>query len=221
MGKKLVIKGADFSVNGIPPEFVELKCIIATNTSQAIISPVDFPVKGRIVSDVFIPSEIAAGYGSILGRGEMTSTWANELRVEYFDNSTYANKLFVYANNGINAFINSTVQSGRHTLDVSRTFAYVDGSSVGTLPTPSGEQSAVSDFGVFGKCKGQGGSVVYQVLAGLKLYSCKMYSDRDDNNSLILDLVPVKRIADNKVGLYDKISGEYLFCKDGTNPNYE
>lgn len=220
MGTKLIIKDADFSINGILPEFQQLKCIVAATNMQTIKSPISFPVRGRIVSDVYIP-EISNSSGAILGRGDVSETWPDEFRLEYFNNSTYSSKVILYINKGWKNPIITSLNIGRHILDFSRANGYIDNISVGTLYTPTEEQSAISSFGIFGKYRGLEGSITSRVLPELKLYSFKMYSDRDDDTSLILDAIPVKRFADNKVGLYDTISGKYLFCDNGTNPNYE
>ena len=54
------------------------------------------------------------------------------------------------------------------------------------------------------------GSTTYSALA--KLYSLKVYNDSD---VLIQDLVPVKRLSDGEVGLYDTVSGQF-FTNQGT-----
>jgi hypothetical protein len=47
-----------------------------------------------------------------------------------------------------------------------------------------------------------------------------VYSDYEDDSSLILDAYPVKK-TDGTICLYDLVSETYLYTNDGTNPDYE
>lgn len=49
--------------------------------------------------------------------------------------------------------------------------------------------------------------------ASMKLYSCKIY----DNNTLVRDFIPAKRISDNKCGLWDKVNLKFYTDENGGN----
>lgn len=49
--------------------------------------------------------------------------------------------------------------------------------------------------------------------ASMKLYSCKIY----DNNTLVRDFIPAKRISDGKCGLWDKVNLKFYTDESGGN----
>lgn len=49
--------------------------------------------------------------------------------------------------------------------------------------------------------------------ASMKLYSCKIY----DNNTLVRDFIPAKRISDSKCGLWDKVNLKFYTDENGSN----
>lgn len=213
MGKSLIIKGADFSANGIAPEFVQLKSIISTASTQYIQSPVDFPKNGKCVFNaLFSSNEIS----SIIGFSEprtASNGYKSQLKGNYSNNSfgIYFSGAFKTANITIN-------QKNEYYLS---NYGFKE-NDVLKAERSTGEVEPVLDsvpFGIFGVVTGGYGTP--SVSIGYKLYSFKMYSDRTDDSTLILDAIPVKRLSDNKICLYDKISGEYLLTNDGTNPDYE
>lgn len=212
MGKSLIIKGADFSANGIVPEFFELKSIIATAGTQFITSPVNFPKNGKCVFDAVISQETPYIFGFNEPRTGVTAH-TNQLKSNY-------------ANNAFGVYFGGIFKTANITYDVRKTFSVTNWEfkENGSLKaardstTPEPTEDSVP-FGIFGIVTGGYGTPL--VAIGYKLHSFKMYSDKDDDTSLILDAIPVKRLSDNKICLYDKISGEYLLTNDGTNPDYD
>lgn len=224
MGKKLVLKNADFSAYGITPEYTLLKCIVATSTTQFIKSPVDFPSAGRAIFE-FAHTTTSNSQSAVFGFYGLGGDYAkNMFRAEglitYGPNSSTG--LFVYVNGTAYKNLGNSSDGLKHTIDITRTSAKMDNLTSVTMPTIQVVQNVpASQFGIFGFCSNSAGSSYRHVSVGVKIYSVKLYSNKDDNNSIILDAVPVLRNSDGKVGLYDKITGEYLFSDDGTSPNYE
>lgn len=222
MGKSLIIKGADFSANGIAPEYQKLKCIISTSSTQTMRSPINMPAIGRAVIDMAV-SHNDASY-NLFGYTSNTTTHPEE---QMFLSAVYGQSSYYSSGFGMLGYINKKGAQvttdvikdlARHTIDFSRYALKVDGTSITILQSPSTQDSV--PFGIFGVASYLG--VNSDVIGiGVKLYGIKMYSDYQNNDSLILDAIPVKRLSDNKICLYDKISGEYIYTKNGTNPNYE
>ena len=220
MGKSLIIKGADFSANGIAPDFEELKCIVATSASQFIESPVAFTPRSRLVAEFAVSN--LTNVGNIFGFSSNTTLYPEEnfhfltiVNPSYFSGS-YG--LLGYMNKkGAQALTTSVSDLAKHTLDVS-TYALTAVSTDITISAETSTQNSVA-FGIFGTSGYT--STAKDVLVGLKLYRVKLYSDYENANSLVLDCIPVKRLADNKICLYDMVSGAFLMTNDGTNPNFE
>lgn len=222
MGKSLIIKGADFSVNGIAPEFTQLKCIVSTATTQAIKSIVDFPANGQIIASMATPSTTGTGFGNIFGK-EYNSTvdFPKNFYFTQFNNFNSIIGCLYYVNVGASyKNINNGFQDGNmHTITLDRTGGRIDNGSKVTAEEQTTTSSIPKDyFGIFGRCNGSNSFIVNP---GIKCYGVKILSDRDNPNSIIMDAIPVKRLSDNAICLYDKISGEYLLTEDGTNPDYE
>lgn len=221
MGKSLIIKGADFSVNGIAPEFTQLKCIVSTATTQAIKSIVDFPANGQIIASMATPSTTETGFGDIFGKAyNAVVDFPKNFYIVQFNNINSITGCLYYVNTDSYKNINNGFQDGNmHTITLDRTGGRIDNGSKVTAEEQTTTSSIPKDyFGIFGKCKTNDS---FAVSIGIKCYGVKILSDRDDPNSIIMDAIPVKRLSDNAICLFDKISGEYLLTEDGTNPDYE
>lgn len=221
MGKSLIIKGADFSANGIAPEFIQLKCIVATARTQWIASPVDFGADARVVTEMAIPSvEDNASY-SLFGYYQSDSPAINMFNFVHFKNKNNSNSTIAYVNSSSLKQTTSALSDGlKHILDVSRTSLKIDNTTITPFEKdPNVGSVSASNFGLFGV---NTNNSTYNVASiGIALYGIKMYSNENDESSLVLDAIPVKRTADNVICLYDRISDEYLLTGDGTNPDYE
>lgn len=219
MGKSLIIKGADFSANGIAPEFVILKSIITTSTTQAIASIVDIPANAKIVATMATPATQGAAY-KLFGKEFPQTVSSRVFYAVQFNNLNDITGCLFYVNSTDYKTISTAFQDGlQHTLTLDRTGGQIDnGTKVSAYEQTSIESIPKETFAIFGKCSYND---TLSSSIGVKCYGCKVFSDRDNPNSLILDAIPVKRLSDNAICLYDKISGEYLLTEDGTNPDYE
>lgn len=223
MGKKLIIKGADFSANGIAPEYTRLSCLVTTSSTQVIASPVPFTPAGRVIAE----------FASVT-----TSSTKRLLFGHYAVGSSYTAKMFRFENlitygtnntTGMCAYVNGTTVKNcgsmtdglKHTINATRATVKLDNSSTSMASSTTTANISASQFGLLGQLSNNSSSDYNGVGVGVKIYSIKIYSDKDDESTLVLDAIPVKRNADDVICLYDKISGTYLTTKDGTNPNYE
>lgn len=224
MGKSLIIKGADFSENGIVPDFKQLKCIIAAARTQWIASPIDFGADARCVAEMAVPAVDNTAY-SLFGYNHIGSPNTVAFNFVHYKNKNNYNSTVAYVNSSSMKKTTSALSDGlKHVLDVSRTSLKIDNTT--TTPfekDPNVGSISANNFGLFGIKTSQPTNPSYPnaVTIGVKLYSIKIYSDENDENSLVLDAIPVKRTADNVICLYDRISDEYLLTSDGTNPGYE
>lgn len=222
MGKKIIIKGADFSANGIAPEFQKLKCIISASSTQTMRSPISMPAIGRVVIDMAV--SLTGSIYNLFGYLTNTTTHPEE---QMYLSAVYGASPYYSGGFGMLGYINKSgaqvttdviKDKARHTIDFSRYALKVDGTSIAISQSPSTQNSV--PFGIFGVASYLGVNSD-AIGRSVKLYGVKMYSDYQNEDSLILDAIPVKRLSDNKICLYDKISGEYIYTKDETNPDYE
>lgn len=118
-------------------------------------------------------------------------------------NGTAENSLALWNVSGILRFdydeqVNSTgiAVGGRHFVDINKNVAIIDNQ---TFTATYGTFSSVYNF-LLGTCVN--GGVADNRMSSGKWYSCKLY----DNGTLIRDLVPCYRKADNVAGMYDLVN---------------
>lgn len=210
MGKKLIIKGADFSENGIK-EPVVLEYIKATSTSQVIVAPFAPTANMRIVADVAVDtSDLTAGK-NIFGCGYIVTSRAN-LCLQCGATSGRIALRYAKETYAGDPFVNKQFVK----FDISPAHLYIDNTEV-TIP---GELVAAPEQFTYVGLFGTAGTQLNNVGVGVMLKHIKIYSNYADNTSLVLDAYPSKD-DNNKICLYDAVSGTYLYTNDGTNPNYE
>lgn len=222
MGKKIVINGADFSENGIAPEFVRLNWIMSRNSSQVLDTKlvktnrmkieVDFSVPQPLLDEV--PTEKTMHF--ICGSAGNSD---NAICLFYMKNTTQTvndNVMGVIGNiSSCRATLKKIEDTDIHTASIDKENIVLDG-----LATPISifgtyeEQTAIATKHI--SCLGR--SSYAHEGADVHVHGFRVYSDYANENSLILDLVPVKISEDNRVCMYDKIGGEYFYTSDGENP---
>ena len=85
----------------------------------------------------------------------------------------------------------------RHTVELNKNQAYIDGVLVATLNTTATSFSYRGSMYLFGVSG-------YSAYAPMRLYSCRIY----DNGTLVRDFVPCKNSSD-VVGLYDTVNNQF------------
>lgn len=220
MGKSIIIKGADFSANGIAPEFVKLKCIVSTASTQVIKSIVNFPANGQIIASMATPSTTNRIFRMLGAEFGNSANFKNQFYIYQFNSANSLTGCVFYVNvqSPYKVIANGFQDGNMHTITLDRTGGKIDNGNKVTAEVQTTTQSiSKTNFGIFGVVR----YLENDVSVGVKCYGVKILSDRDNPNSIILDAIPVKRLSDNAICLFDKISGEYLLTEDGTNPDYE
>ena len=222
MGKKIVINWADFSENGIAPEFVRLSWIMSRNSSQGLDTKLvktnrmkieaDFSVPQSLLDEV--PVENTQHY--ICGSAGDSNNAICLSYAKYTIQPVNDNVMGIISNlTSCRVTLKKIEDTNIHTASIDKENIVLDG-----LATPTStfgtykEQTAVATMHI--SCLGRKRSNYEGT--DVHVHGFRVYSDYANKNSLILDLVPVKILKDNRVCMYDKIGGEYFYTNDGENP---
>lgn len=171
----------------VPSELVELEYIESTGT-QYIDTGFKPNQDTRIVGDMQFLNNTSGNPASLFGYRQSTSAQ----RYEFFQ---YNSLLYSPYNKSAGSTLSLT--TNKITIDKNKGITTVNGSTLSNI--------AYENF----QCSGNlylfalnnNGSVTF-VEGHKRLYSCKIYN----NNTLIRDFIPVKRVSDNKCGLWDKVT---------------
>lgn len=222
MGKKIVINGADFSENGIAPEFVRLNWIMSRNSSQGLDTKlvktnrmkieVDFSVPQSLLDEVPVENTIHYICGSAGDSNNAICLFYAKHTSQTINNNV---KGIIGNLTSCRATLKKIEDTDIHTASIDKENIVLDG-----LATPTStfgtykEQTAIATMHIY--CLGRKATTIEG--ADVHVHGFRVYSDYANKNSLILDLVPVKISKDNRVCMYDKIGGEYFYTTDGENP---
>lgn len=227
MGKKLIIKGADFSANGIAPRFEELDFIQSKNETQFIkigdsnvaefINP-----KVRMVIVVGIYGTLPTAGIINVGRYRGTNP-GNSLGVssQYHDGKIkigcrYGDQTVAQTSTGVYLSSNDRVEVNMcptgATFKKNGELVYTATYTVGSNTVPNKN----SGFCAFGYSNDNVDMIRYPYF----VKRLKIYTDYEDDSSLAHDWIPVKKLSDGKVCLYDIVTDKFFYTADGTNPSY-
>ena len=234
MGKRLIVTGADFSVNGIPTEYQVLAWIGGTTKNYAdteagvdlsqgqyISSGINTTINTRIVTE-FILDANTVGTKSCYLTGCANPTpaalyvWPQPAKTlvgfAYQTGTTTAN---------IMELQESLWDSERHVTDISKGKIVIDSAETAWTSTPD-KGSSTTTGPIYLDCCYQPSSGGYNTKApeGVKICRVKVYTDYSDPTSLVVDAIPAMRLSDNKIGFYNLVNGEWLLRNNGTNPTY-
>lgn len=217
MGKSLIIKGADFSQNGIVPDFIQLDWIEGSDTD------------GRgIVSNILNKDTLSIEWEFTCWKDQsatpqQTSTHLPGNRTNILSNIdgwSKNNSLTVNWGNGAHNFT-SVYDNVKHTVFSSKEKMKLDNTEYvpETQPTWSNGSRTIGLDCAF---KNSSDGIVIGRLEDNPLYSkIKIHGEKIwDNATLVLDVIPVKRTVDNVVCFYDKVQDIYFERNDGSTPNY-
>lgn len=222
MGKKLIIRGADFSENGISPDYQELAWIGsgATDTSIHILTGLTSDCKVIVTFDFFaakVKNAPTATYpiGIVASGVYFTVAQVGSDVYGYYEGgSTYARVANTNIGNG-----NTTV------VELSKLGVKVGTKALVAPNNPISTKYNIPYFGLDMGCNAVGKALAGAISAdaadpAMRLRSVKIYADEADESSLIVDAIPVKRKEDGVVCLYNKVDGTYIERVDGTQPAY-
>ena len=216
MGKSLIIKGADFSQNGIVPDFIQLDWIEGSDT------------QGRgIVSNILNKNTLSV---------EWTFTCWKDSSATTRQVSTYLPGNAINVNSGITGWSKNgaiTVNWGNGTHDFSSVYdnakhivfsskAKMKLDNTEYVPETQPTWSSGSNYmGLDCRYTWGSGAVINRLIefpsySKIKIHGIKIW----DGETLVLDVIPVKRTADNVVCFYDKVQDIYFERNDGSTPVY-
>lgn len=221
MGKKLVIKGADFSANGIVSEYLELAWIGsgALNTSALKVSGISSACKIVQKFNFYVPKiKNNPGSGYVCG-ALYTGT--------YFTAGQTSAGAYAYFDGGSNYARNTSTNIGNGndiTLEISPAGLKINNDAIVAPSSPVGSYTP-NYIGLDGCVNNLGNYTSVSISEdnddpAMRLKSVKIYSDYTDESSLVVDAIPVKRNSDGVVCLYNKVNGTYIERTDGTQPAY-
>jgi len=152
-------------------------------------SKINLVAQGTKVADksqvVIGPSAVAASW---FGTPSTGGKWGLSNSAGYFSNVSYLDKItadLIFDSNGASFTLNGSTYTLAGTFTTTRKYKIFT-----TNPTGTG--------------------IVYS--ANVKIFSCQIY---DLNDVLQLDLIPVRRISDGELGLYDKVNSVF-YANEGT-----
>lgn len=242
MGKRLIVTGADFSVNGIEPEFWRLAWIGGTTKNSAdsqsgetidlsqgqyISSGVEANINTRMVTEFILDSSTHSCYltGCVSPVPASLYAWAQSAKIvagmayDVSGQSPAANSKDIFK---------VLWDGNKHTIDISKNKIVLDGTNYSWEHTPDRNSSTVVAPLYLDCCSfpymGNYNSKAPQHGSGedsyLKICRVKIYNDYADPSSLVVDAIPCKRVSDNKVGFYNLVNGEYFFRNNGSTPDF-
>ena len=180
----------------VPGELVELKYIESTGT-QYIDTGFKPNQDTRIVGDMQFLNNTSGNPASLFGYRESVSAQ----RYEFFQ---YNSLLYSPYNESAGSTISLTMD--KITIDKNKGTTTVNGSTLSDIAY--GNFQCPGNLYLF--ALNNNGSMTF-IEGNKRIYSCKIYN----NDILVRDFVPVKRISDNVYGLWDKVS-EVLYENAGT-----
>ena len=237
MGKSIIIKGADYSANGILPEFVRLSWIGLSDSNGSFE---ETPYGRFISSGVNVTSEVKMIMtfqtdntphsvmlsGSRYSVGSTFQIWLQGERVvAYFG---------MYDNTTNSELIQRNLWDGNiHTVELSKSGIVVDGDEyLWTNPVPTASWNVPIYLDCSSQQPAQGGyynsyahdeveeGVYVPCPESVKIKNVKIYTDYQSPASIVVDAIPVKRTADNVVCFYNTVNAGYLQRNDGSEPEY-
>lgn len=190
MGKRLIIKGADFSENGI--KGVQLKNSIKTTQDDQFVHILDkigtFNPAVNSVEVEYTAHNNSRGYVFIAQSPSRIFTGSNEMQLYYGNNAAAQNAV-------------SIVIDERASVVLTPTKGYINGEEFEY--TQEVVSKATTEFRVWGGSSNDAGNISIHRLA---------VKDAEDN--YLVNLLPA--IDDEDVAcLYDTVSEEFVYAEDG------
>lgn len=222
MGKSLIIKGADFSQNGIAPEFIQLDWVSSRNNNQYFNTNLVRSGKMKLViefslTDALLNNDNIGNRCGLIGCNASTNDndYFNLFWLPYSNSDKALYGVTKSNNAGWYSADSQIKNTNKHIAELDSSKFVLDGTLIKSTVNPVVTAGTYKIY-VMG---------INDAINNLKycyahIHSAKIYSDYEDNSSLILDVIPVKRTEDDKVCLYDKVSQSYIYTNDDVNPNY-
>lgn len=174
----------------LPEGYVSLDYIQSSGT-QYINSKFNPNQNTRVVVDYQFVEHNTSDWATIFcgrnGQPQLTSPFGVHVSSAGIYRSDYGNSLISF----------STADLNRHRIDKNKGSTYLDGTLVASAAPETFQSSYPISF--FACTSG----TFVELFAKMRLYFAKIY----DNDTLIRYFIPVKRVSDNQVGLFDLVNG--------------
>ena len=180
----------------LPSGYVELEYLESSGT-QYINTEIVPKSTTRIVSDfsfVELPSGSLAASGWVNGGGKQF----------WFGVGSDGNFKASVSGNATSSPAGVAADTGRHSFDISTSTLEFDGTEFANQGSAFTDEASGNTLYLFAGHVTWSPYVAYQTK--MRLYSCQIY----DGASLVRDFVPVRRVSDSAVGLYDCVAGSFF-----------
>ena len=180
----------------LPSGYVELEYIESSGT-QYINTEIVPKSTTRIVSDfsfVELPSGSLAASGWVNGGGKQF----------WFGVGSDGNFKASVSGNATSSPAGVAADTGRHSFDISTSTLEFDGTEFANQGSAFTDEASGNTLYLFAGHVTWSPYVAYQTK--MRLYSCQIY----DGASLVRDFVPVRRVSDSTLGLYDCVAGSFF-----------
>ena len=180
----------------LPSGYVELEYIESSGT-QYINTEIVPKSTTRIVSDfsfVELPSGSLAASGWVNGGGKQF----------WFGVGSDGKFKAAVTGNSTSSSTGVAADTGRHSFDISTSTFEFDGTEFANQGSAFTDEASGNTLYLFAGHVTWSPYVAYQTK--MRLYSCQIY----DGASLVRDFVPVRRVSDSAVGLYDCVAGSFF-----------
>lgn len=237
MGKRLIVTGADFSVNGIPTEYQVLAWIGGTTKNSAdteagvdlsqgqyISSGINTTANTRIVTEFMLGTTPGSCYinGGMISVPTCQYAWARSSDVAVqmmYVSGTEDNPDTSQRVQNTLTFSGSLWDGNKHTIDIDKTRVVLDG----VEKTWNAATASTSTSPIYLDCVSQWYTGNYNTkdsTSSLKICRVKVYTDYSDPTSLVVDAIPAQRTSDRKVGFYNLVNGDWFFRNNDSTPTY-
>ena len=180
----------------LPSGYVELEYLESSGT-QYINTEIVPKSTTRIVSDfsfVELPSGSLAASGWVNGGGKQF----------WFGVGSDGNFKASVSGNATSSPAGVAADTGRHSFDISTSTLEFDGTEFANQGSAFTDEASGNTLYLFAGHVTWSPYVAYQTK--MRLYSCQIY----DGASLVRDFVPVRRVSDSALGLYDCVAGSFF-----------
>lgn len=178
-------------------KFVEVDCIESTGTQYIQVG-----FKGNQDTKYELDLMQTALGGYPIGSGD---GWLNAMTGYYYNGEGTSERYTCYGNQRLQStWLKNTINQ-RHKIMQDKNKVYLDGALKGTMTANTFQSNSEITLSAYDN------NGVVSSWSKIKLYGFKLW----DNDTLIRDMIPVKRVRDNELGLLD-LENDVFYSNKGT-----
>lgn len=227
MGKKLIIKGADFSANCIgKDEYNRLLWVMSNSTNQHFELPTKVSANKRIEIDFSVPQSLLDLDPTETVRHHTCGSVGDtaDIFIAFFKYSTNPSGMpnnnmicgFCIAND---KYAGKITDTNMHTVSICRNSIQLDNNTAIDISSDNSSldnsETATKNLWCMGCNAATGGQS-----SDIHIHGIRVYSDYTDNGTIEINAFPVKKTSNNKVYMYESVNGIYIPTSDGNDPLY-